>query len=135
MLYPTAFTFLVYFTVSLNLSARAFFVFLGILILTVLTAQSIGLLISAAVMNVKKAQVLASYWILSSMLASGYYIRPESIPKFLRPFRALSFIKVCFSPALLPLISLSYPLTKSSAVTNSCVAWFIYAYSTRSMLW
>lgn len=94
MIYPTVFSLVTYFTIRLNPHISSFILFLVVLILDVLTAQSIGLLISALVMDVRKAQVIGSIWILSSMLVSGYYIDPENTPDFVKPFRQLSFLKV-----------------------------------------
>jgi hypothetical protein len=45
------------------------------LVLNVLTAQSLGLLLGAAVMNPKTAQTIASVIMLAFMLVGGYYVR------------------------------------------------------------
>lgn len=77
--------------------------------LNVLVALSLGVVISAILVDVKEAQVLASVWILTSMLVGGYYINSENVPAFLRPFRYISFIKVslrnsfaCVRPSCAP---------------------------------
>lgn len=96
-IYPTIFALIAYFTIGLNPSFVSLLLFTIILVLNVLTAQSVGLFISAIVMDVRQAQVLGSVWILTSMLISGYYIDPDNVPSFVLPFRVLSFIKVCFA--------------------------------------
>jgi ABC-type multidrug transport system ATPase subunit len=71
MLYPSLFAIVVYFAIDLNAKADRFFIFVAILIGITLTAQSMGLAISAAMMNVRQAQVLSSVLILTSMLIGG----------------------------------------------------------------
>lgn len=44
-------------------------------VLNVLTAQSLGLYLGAAVMNPKTAQTIASVIMLAFMLVGGYYVR------------------------------------------------------------
>lgn len=95
MLYPTFYAIIVYFAIGLNPYFPSFILFNVVLILNVLCAQSMGLLISAIVMDVRKAQVVAAMYILSSMLLSGYYIDPDNFPSFVAPLRHISFIKVC----------------------------------------
>lgn len=94
MIYPAFFGVVVYFTIGLNPSFGAFILFLVILVLNVLTAQSVGLLISAVMMDIRQAQIFGAIWILTSMLVSGYYIDPENTPSFVSPLRAISFIRV-----------------------------------------
>jgi len=49
-------------------------------VLNVLTAQSLGLLLGAAVMNTKTAQTIASVMMLAFMLVGGYYVRVSPFP-------------------------------------------------------
>ena len=93
-IYPIFFSIVVYFIIGLNPSFVSFVLFTFILTLNVLAAQGVGLLVSALVMDVRQGQVIASIWILSSMLISGYYINPDNTPSFLMWLRALSFIRV-----------------------------------------
>ena len=95
MVYPLIYTSIVYYAIGLNPYFPSFLLFLIILILTVLAAQSVGLFISAVMMDVRQAQVAASLTLLFSMLVSGYYVNPDNIPDFVRPLRYFSFIKVC----------------------------------------
>jgi hypothetical protein len=52
------------------------------LVLNVLTAQSLGLLLGAAVMNPKTAQTIASVIMLAFMLVGGYYVRVSGLDVF-----------------------------------------------------
>ncbi|CAN8076591.1 unnamed protein product [Agarophyton chilense] len=96
MLTPIVFSSIVYWVVGLNPKISAFVLYIVVLVLDVLVAQSVGLLVSALFMDIKQAQVLASMWILSSMLISGYYIDPDNTPGIVQPFRYLSFIKYSY---------------------------------------
>lgn len=93
MIYPIIFSFVVYWIIGFKATFWAFLTFVVILILLVLAAHSIGLAVSAAVMDVRKGQVLSSVIILTSMLISGFYVNNENVPSFIRPFRYLSFIR------------------------------------------
>lgn len=95
MIYPFIFSCVVYPVVGFNSNFGSFVLFSVILTLNILTAQGVGLFISAIFMDVRQGQVLASIWILGSMLISGYYIDPENTPDFVKPIRSVSFIKVC----------------------------------------
>ncbi|CDF34030.1 unnamed protein product [Chondrus crispus] len=92
--YPLFFAAATYFIVGLNPFFLSFLLFTIVLVLNVLTAQSVGLFISAVVMDVRHAQIVGSIWVLTSMLTAGYYIDPDNVPPFVLPFRVLSFIKV-----------------------------------------
>lgn len=110
MLYPLVFSSIVYYIVGLNPAFGSFLLFALLLVLVVVTAQSIGLLVSAAVKDIRTAQTLAFCWILSSIVLSGYYIDGGNFPSFTQPLRKLSFVKVSHcGPGLLSLW-LIYPI-------------------------
>jgi energy-coupling factor transporter ATP-binding protein EcfA2 len=92
-LYPGIFSVIVYYVVGFNASGRAFVVFVVVLMISVLTSQSVGLAISASMMSVKRAQVLSMCIILAALLMSGYYVSNANIPGFIRPLRYLSYMK------------------------------------------
>lgn len=75
-------------------------VFLTVLLLNVLCAQSMGLLISTAVMDVKKAMVVAGCAMLSFMLAGGFYLDARNIPVALQWIPAIGFTTYTY-PALM----------------------------------
>lgn len=96
-LYPLIFGCVVYWMTGLNTGFDRFIIFNIIMVCLTLTSQSLGLLLSAAVMDVRRAQVGATITILSCMLISGFYVPRENVPVFLRPFQALSYIKFAYN--------------------------------------
>lgn len=98
VLYPAIYSSVVYYMVGLNPAFVSYLLFAVILILSCLTAQSVGIFVSACMMDVKQAQAIGTVWILGSMLTSGYHIDPDNMPKFVRPLCYLSFPKVRPSP-------------------------------------
>lgn len=96
LLYPTVFSVIAYWMAGLRSSAGAFATHLIILALVTLTAQSIGLFVSATVRNVKLAQVLGSLTVLLALLAGGYYVNNKTLPGWIAWVNALSFIKYGF---------------------------------------
>lgn len=95
LLYPALFSLVAYWMAGLRSSAGAFALHLFILALVVLTAQSIGLFVSASVRNVKLAQVLGSLTVLLALLAGGYYVNNNTLPGWIAWVKTFSFIKVC----------------------------------------
>ncbi|KAK1869412.1 hypothetical protein I4F81_011889 [Pyropia yezoensis] len=96
LLYPALFSIVAYWMAGLRSSAGAFALHLFILALIVLTAQSIGLFVSASVRNVKLAQVLGSLTVLLALLAGGYYVNNNTLPGWIAWVKTFSFIKYGF---------------------------------------
>lgn len=96
MFYPTFFSAVMYYAAGLNPYFPSFVLYTVTLVLNVLTAQGVGLLISALLMDVRKAQVFGTLTVLSSKLLSGYFVNPDNIPSFAEPLRYLSFIKYSY---------------------------------------
>ncbi|KXZ52591.1 hypothetical protein GPECTOR_9g636 [Gonium pectorale] len=89
-LLPSLFTWIVYWMSGLRIDAGAFFACWSSVILLVLTAQSVGLLIGATVMNPQNGQTIATIFMLSTMLVGGYYVR--GIPVWISWLKYASFI-------------------------------------------
>lgn len=89
-LLPSLFTWILYWMAGLRLSAGAFFCTWFSVVLIVLTAQSMGLLIGANVINPKNGQTIATIFMLSTMLVGGYYVR--GIPVWISWLKYVSFI-------------------------------------------
>ena len=70
---PIFFVLILYFMAALR--AAAFIPHLLAVLLAVLVATSVGLLLSAVVMELKQAQSLASVLTLTIMLCGGFYIQ------------------------------------------------------------
>ncbi|BAM81368.1 ATP-binding cassette, sub-family G [Cyanidioschyzon merolae strain 10D] len=92
LIYPYLYILIVYFATDLQRTARAFFLFVILLSLLTLVAQSMGYWISSMVMEFKQAQVIASIWMLASMLVAGFYISESQIPVWIRWIRYVSFV-------------------------------------------
>lgn len=69
---PFAFVVILYFMAALR--AAVFPLHALVVLLSVLVATSMGLLLSAVVMELKQAQALASVLTLSTMLAGAYHV-------------------------------------------------------------
>jgi ABC-2 type transporter len=104
-IYPATFSLLVYWMVGLNSTARAYVIFVILLLVSALTSQSFGLAISAAVPSLQRAQVLATCFVLASMLMAGYYVNSGNIPDFIRPLRFLSYMKYSYEAFVLNEVS------------------------------
>ncbi|GAB0492016.1 hypothetical protein MMPV_003275 [Pyropia vietnamensis] len=96
LLYPALFSLVAYWMAGLRASAGAYVLHLFILALVTLTAQSIGLFVSASVRKVKLAQVLGSLTVLLALLSGGYYVNNKTLPGWIAWVNSLSFIKYGF---------------------------------------
>eukprot|EP00249_Psilotum_nudum_P014606 c24911_g2_i1 orf=4-2430(-) len=104
LMLPVAFVMIVYFMAHLRMTIAAICFTILTVFLIVLTSQSLGLFIGAAVMDVKKATTLSSVLIVAFMLTGGFFLR--HIPGFMRWMKYISFhsyaykllIKVQYSP-------------------------------------
>eukprot|EP00127_Corallochytrium_limacisporum_P001713 Clim_evm50s77 gene=Clim_evmTU50s77 len=92
---PTMFLIIVYFMANLQRDAGKFFSFLFTLLLSSISAQSIGLFFGAAVPNFKRSFVVASVFMLSTMLVAGFYI--NNVPSYISWLGYLSFVKYTYS--------------------------------------
>ncbi|KNC81734.1 hypothetical protein SARC_05957 [Sphaeroforma arctica JP610] len=90
LLLPTLFLTIVYPMTALGDIGR-YFQSLAILLLTALTAQSLGLALGATIHNPRNAIVTGSVTLLSMMLLAGFYAQ-ESLPDWLLWARYLSFV-------------------------------------------
>eukprot|EP00891_Asterochloris_glomerata_P001808 jgi/Astpho2/1808/e_gw1.00037.4.1_t len=87
---PTIFLLLVYFIGGLRYSASAFFCNYFTVLLTMLVAQSWGLLLGTILMDPKTAQTIAAIIMLTMVLTAGYFVR--SIPVWISWIKYLSFV-------------------------------------------
>eukprot|EP00803_Ostreobium_quekettii_P010334 evm.model.scf_2037.2 EVM.evm.TU.scf_2037.2 scf_2037:9622-19005(-) len=92
---PSLFVFVIYWSTGLRISAGAFFGnWLGVMLLT-LVGQSVGMLIGASVMDVQKAQTVATVLMLGLMLVGGFFVR--EVPSWIDWLKYGSFIWWGFS--------------------------------------
>ena len=71
--YPSLYVFISYWFAGLNPAIDRFIVHLLVIYLLSFVSSSIGVFLSVAVMNVKKAQTLATLLVLASLLVGGFY--------------------------------------------------------------
>lgn len=93
---PIGFMVILYWMASLR--AAAFVPILLVVLLTVLIASSLGLLLSAVTMDLKRSQALASVVTLVIMLTGGFYL--DNVPAWLVWLKWVSFIKHGYSATL-----------------------------------
>ncbi|KAL3688826.1 hypothetical protein R1sor_015135 [Riccia sorocarpa] len=89
LILPAASVTIVYWMAGLKASAAAFFSTSLTVLLVVLVAQGLGLLLSAAVTDVKRATALAPVIVLTFQLAAGFFL--EKPPAFIGWVRYLAF--------------------------------------------
>ncbi|GMH34285.1 hypothetical protein BSKO_02119 [Bryopsis sp. KO-2023] len=89
-LIPSLFVLIIYWTTGLRPTFFAFLSHWAAMMLSLLTAQSVGLIIGASVMDFKKAQTITTLMMLTMMLTGGFYIR--KIPGWLKWLKYCSFI-------------------------------------------
>lgn len=89
LIMPVIFVFIVYFMANLKLTAAAFFLSLLTVFLNVVTAQGLGFLIGAVLMETKKATTLASIIMPAFMLTGGYFV--QGIPVWMKWLKYVSF--------------------------------------------
>ena len=84
---PSIFIIIIYVMAGLRPTAWAFFANWSAVVLTMLVAQSFGLLIGALVMVPKTAQTITAVVMLTMMLVGGFYV--TNIPVW------IAWLKVC----------------------------------------
>ncbi|KAG1675510.1 hypothetical protein FOA52_001810 [Chlamydomonas sp. UWO 241] len=89
-LLPTILSIIIYFMAGLRLEPGAFFSNWWAVLLSVLIAQSAGLLIGASLKNVKNCLAVATVSMLIFMLVGGFYVR--SMPVWIGWLKYCSFI-------------------------------------------
>eukprot|EP00183_Erythrolobus_madagascarensis_P001359 CAMPEP_0185850942 /NCGR_PEP_ID=MMETSP1354-20130828/4874_1 /TAXON_ID=708628 /ORGANISM="Erythrolobus madagascarensis, Strain CCMP3276" /LENGTH=740 /DNA_ID=CAMNT_0028551673 /DNA_START=159 /DNA_END=2381 /DNA_ORIENTATION=+ len=97
LVYPLMYSTAVYWMAGLNPAFWRFVVFVIVLLTTVLAAQSMGLFVSALVMDIKRGQVILTCFMLGSMLVGGYYVNNSNIPDWLGWLKYVSFVQYSFT--------------------------------------
>ncbi|KAJ1977241.1 hypothetical protein H4R34_003662 [Dimargaris verticillata] len=86
----------VYFLAGLQADTSKFIIFLGISILTVLVAISIGLATSATFANVDVALVMGAFSIVISLLYAGHLFNVDDVLIMLRWIKYVSFVRYSY---------------------------------------
>ncbi|XP_011314768.1 ATP-binding cassette sub-family G member 4 [Fopius arisanus] len=102
---------IVYFLTSQPLEAERFFMFLGACLLISFVAQSVGLVVGAA-MNVQNGVFLAPVMSVPFLLFSGFFVSFDSIPVYLRWITYLSYIRYGFEGTALATYAFDRPKLK-----------------------
>lgn len=84
LVWPALYGLVVYFCVGLRTSPASFFIFLLVFLTEIMTAQSIGMLVSAAIKDFAAAQSFSFVLVLLIMLFGGFYVNSERIPVGIR---------------------------------------------------
>mmetsp|Transcript_10082 Transcript_10082/g.15181 ORF Transcript_10082/g.15181 Transcript_10082/m.15181 type:complete len:661 (+) Transcript_10082:84-2066(+) len=92
IVFPSIYGIMVYFSAGLNGDAEAVFIFLGLFLMQILTAQSLGMLISAWIKDLALAQSFSFVLVLLIMLFGGFYVNNDNIPYGLNWIKYLSFL-------------------------------------------
>ena len=87
--FPTLIACIVYWTVGLRADAGAFFGYIGTILLVSQVAQSLGVLVSAAVLDFQRSITVSSVLMLGFMLTSGFY--STEIPAVLSWIKYIGF--------------------------------------------
>jgi ABC-type multidrug transport system ATPase subunit len=95
-IYPLIFCVIVYWVVGFNHSVWAFMTFTIVVLASSLTSQSIGMTISSGVPDMRRALVVATCFMLATMLMAGLFVSNYNIPGFIRPLKYLSYLKYSY---------------------------------------
>eukprot|EP00180_Rhodochaete_pulchella_P000177 Plantae.Rhodophyta-Rhodochaete_pulchella.ctg11167.p2 GENE.Plantae.Rhodophyta-Rhodochaete_pulchella.ctg11167~~Plantae.Rhodophyta-Rhodochaete_pulchella.ctg11167.p2 ORF type:complete len:239 (+),score=21.43 Plantae.Rhodophyta-Rhodochaete_pulchella.ctg11167:514-1230(+) len=96
MVYPVMYVTIVWWMSNANPSFGRFVLAVVTVLSHVVLSNSMGVFISTAIPDLKKAQVLTVLLVLSSMLLGGFYVSPARYPSWLRRIQWLSFIRYCY---------------------------------------
>lgn len=91
---PTAFVLIIYWMGGLKSDPATFILSLLVILYSVLVAQSLGLAVGAALMDIKQGTTMASVITLAFLAAGGYYV--QQIPSFIAWFKYFSYSFYCF---------------------------------------
>ncbi|CAB0031859.1 unnamed protein product [Trichogramma brassicae] len=100
IVYSIAYIIIVYFMTSQPLEYERFFMYLNICILTSLVAQSIGLLIGAA-MSVESGVFIGPVTSVPIVLFSGFFLNFNAMPRYLQIVSYFSYIRYGFEGAMI----------------------------------
>ncbi|WOK95246.1 ABC transporter G family member 26 [Canna indica] len=94
IMYSIIFIVILYFMVDLRRTVPCFFLTFLATLLVVITSQGMGELIGAAILNIKRAGLVASLALMLFLLTGGYYV--QHIPKFMKWLKHISFMHYGF---------------------------------------
>jgi ABC-type multidrug transport system permease subunit len=96
VMYVLLFITLCFWICSFYVNGAAYVEFFLAVLLACLASQSLGLLVSSAIMDFEKSIVFASIFMLFQMLAGGFYVAYDAIPIFIRWVSHISIVKYMY---------------------------------------
>lgn len=109
---------IVYFLTSQPADVMRYSMFVGICLLIAFVAQSVGLVVGAA-MNVQNGVFLAPVMSVPFLLFSGFFVSFDAIPVYLRWITYLSYIRYGFEGTALTIYSYGREKLKCFQVSNA----------------
>jgi ABC-type multidrug transport system ATPase subunit/ABC-type multidrug transport system permease subunit len=97
LVFPSLFFLVIYWVVGFRADVPYFFANWGIFVLSVMVAQSFGLMFGTWLRDMKAAIIAGSVGTLGCMLGSGFYLPISQIPSWLRWVSALAFPRFAFN--------------------------------------
>ena len=94
---PSLYATICYWVAGMKAEPGAFFIYLSTFMLCLLTAESLGLAISAAIQNIKVALMIAPLITLMLMILGGFYVQYDNIPLAFRWISYVSFARYAFT--------------------------------------
>lgn len=101
VMYPFLFVFIAYWMVGFGSTFWNFLVFLVVTTVTIIASSSMGLAISAKILNVKVGGVCAGVAMLAMMLIGGFYVDLDELPPVVRYLKYASVLKFSYDALLI----------------------------------
>ena len=119
-LIPVTVTTIIYVMTGLKPTVDAFLLTMMVVLITCFTAGSLGLLIGAAFLNLKRAQSVATILMLTIMLTGGFFVR--DIPVWLSWISYLSYIQYAWDALINIHLKGRVPECQDNACDDSLLA-------------
>jgi len=121
IIFPLIYVLIVYFMTAQPLDPARFFMFLLVAIVTSLVAQSLGLLIGAAV-NVEVAVYLGPVTVIPILLFSGFFLTLNNIPVYMQWLSYVAYVRYGFEGTMMAI----YGFEREKLVCSQAYCHFKY---------